>query len=147
RLALGQGAARASRARGDQPRRARDGGPLGHGVRRGGRSQGAPSRLPDRERALGERGRGMAKKVTARKKAPAPRKAPKESPAEARARMGRILKKLKRAYPYAECALHHENAFQLIAATILSAQCTDARVNMVTPALFKRFPDAHAMAQ
>ncbi len=50
-------------------------------------------------------------------------------------------------YPDAECALVHANAFELIAATILSAQCTDARVNMVTPDLFARWPDAHALAE
>jgi len=45
------------------------------------------------------------------------------------------------------CALHHRNAFELLVATILSAQCTDVRVNLVTPALFARFPDAGALAQ
>ena len=46
----------------------------------------------------------------------------------------------REAYPNAECALHHRNAWELLVATILSAQCTDARVNMVTPGLFKKFP-------
>jgi endonuclease-3 len=49
-------------------------------------------------------------------------------------------------YPDAHCALHHANALQLLIATILSAQCTDVRVNMVTPALFARYPDAQAFA-
>jgi endonuclease-3 len=53
---------------------------------------------------------------------------------------------LARLYPDAECALRHENPLQLLVATILSAQCTDARVNQVTPALFARYPDAHAFA-
>jgi endonuclease-3 len=53
---------------------------------------------------------------------------------------------LARLYPDAECALRHENALQLLVATILSAQCTDARVNLVTPALFARYPDAAAFA-
>ncbi|HEU4588795.1 MAG TPA: endonuclease III [Gemmatimonadales bacterium] len=57
-----------------------------------------------------------------------------------------LLRRLKAAYPDATCALDHQNAFQLIVATILSAQCTDARVNLVTPALFARYPDAHALA-
>ena len=48
--------------------------------------------------------------------------------------------------PEARCELDHRNAFELLAATILSAQCTDARVNMVTPALFERYPDAAALA-
>src|SRR5271170_7840144 len=55
-------------------------------------------------------------------------------------RIGAILDLLAKAYPGAECALHHRDAWQLLVATILSAQCTDARVNMVTPGLFKRFP-------
>jgi endonuclease-3 len=53
---------------------------------------------------------------------------------------------LKRAYPGAHCALDHHNAFELLAATILSAQCTDVRVNLVTPALFKRYPTPSALA-
>jgi endonuclease-3 len=59
---------------------------------------------------------------------------------------GRILRRLGRLYPDAHCALHHANPLQLLVATILSAQCTDARVNLVTPALFARYPDAHAFA-
>jgi endonuclease-3 len=54
--------------------------------------------------------------------------------------------RLAAAYPRAECALVHDDALQLLIATILSAQCTDERVNMVTPALFKRYPDARAFA-
>src|SRR5579863_10330645 len=55
-------------------------------------------------------------------------------------RIAAILERLADAYPSAECALHHRNAWELMVATILSAQCTDARVNMVTPGLFKKFP-------
>ena len=54
--------------------------------------------------------------------------------------------RLKAAYPDARCALDHGDPFQLVVATVLSAQCTDARVNLTTPALFLRFPDAVAMA-
>jgi endonuclease-3 len=57
-----------------------------------------------------------------------------------------VVRELKRLYPEATCALSHQDPFQLLVATILSAQCTDARVNMVTPALFRRYPDATAMA-
>jgi endonuclease-3 len=53
---------------------------------------------------------------------------------------------LKKDYPVAVCELTHETPFQLLAATILSAQCTDARVNMTTPALFAAYPNAQAMA-
>lgn len=58
-----------------------------------------------------------------------------------------IFRKLGKLYPDAECALVHENPLQLLIATILSAQCTDVRVNMVTPALFARFSDAAAFAK
>ncbi|MGQ0715335.1 MAG: endonuclease III [Gemmatimonadaceae bacterium] len=54
--------------------------------------------------------------------------------------------RLEEAYPDAKCSLDHRNAYELLVATILSAQCTDARVNMVTPSLFERFPDAAALA-
>jgi endonuclease-3 len=58
-----------------------------------------------------------------------------------------ILARLKREYPDAACALEHRDAYQLLVATILSAQCTDARVNMVTPAVFRRFPNADHLAR
>ena len=61
-------------------------------------------------------------------------------------RMRTILSRLRRQYPEARCSLDHESPLQLVIATILSAQCTDARVNRVTPVLFGRFPDAHSMA-
>ncbi len=56
------------------------------------------------------------------------------------ARVRAILEKLDEAYPAAACALKHQNAFQLLISTILSAQCTDERVNQVTPALFAKYP-------
>lgn len=62
-------------------------------------------------------------------------------------RVFEIVRLLEQEYGDAACALHHDGAYQLLVATILSAQCTDARVNMVTPALFRRYPDAHAMAE
>jgi endonuclease III len=58
-----------------------------------------------------------------------------------------LLSELKRLYPDAKCALEYQNAFQLLCATILSAQCTDVRVNMVTPALFAKYPTAFELAQ
>lgn len=58
-----------------------------------------------------------------------------------------ILARLKEAYPDATCALDHQDAYQLLVATILSAQCTDVRVNMVTPALFKKYPAPVALAR
>jgi endonuclease-3 len=65
-------------------------------------------------------------------------------PSDPRAR--RIVRLLAKQYPDAHCALHHDTPLQLLIATILSAQCTDARVNLVTPALFARYPDAKAFA-
>ncbi len=70
----------------------------------------------------------------------------KKAPDPLRQRAGRIVRKLAQLYPDAHCALHYENPLQLLIATILSAQCTDERVNRVTPALFARYPDAHAFA-
>lgn len=72
------------------------------------------------------------------KKKPKPRKA---------LPVAETLDRLRAAYPDAHCELDHRNAFELLAATILSAQCTDVRVNMVTPELFRRFPTPAAMAE
>src|SRR5438874_1724402 len=63
-----------------------------------------------------------------------------------RSRARRIVRLLAQCYPDAHCALHHDNPLQLLIATILSAQCTDVRVNLVTPGLFARYPDVHAFA-
>ena len=67
-------------------------------------------------------------------------------PAGARARVATVIERLRADYPQASCALVHESPLQLLVATILSAQCTDKRVNMVTPALFARYPDVFALA-
>ena len=67
---------------------------------------------------------------------------PPKSAAETRA----ITKKLERQHPGADTELHYTTPYELLVATILSAQCTDERVNQVTPALFKRYPDAKALA-
>jgi endonuclease-3 len=60
--------------------------------------------------------------------------------AERAARVKKILATLDKMYPNVTCALHHSNAWELLVATILSAQCTDKRVNMVTPGLFRKYP-------
>jgi endonuclease III len=62
------------------------------------------------------------------------------------ARLEKILAGLDRLFPQAQCALRHENPFQLLVATILSAQCTDERVNKVTPELFRQYPTAEDFA-
>jgi len=68
------------------------------------------------------------------------------SQARRRESAAQVVSLLAEEYPEAECALVHVGPFQLLAATILSAQCTDARVNMVTPELFSRWPDPAALA-
>lgn len=84
---------------------------------------------------------------------PAPKPASKPAPkragrrfAPAAQRAPEIYERLEREYPDAECALDHRNPYELLVATILSAQCTDKRVNMVTPALFEKYPDPQAMS-
>lgn len=62
-------------------------------------------------------------------------------------RITEILKGLDDEYPDVNCSLHHHNPYQLLMATILSAQCTDVRVNMVTPALFERYPSPKKLAE
>jgi endonuclease-3 len=69
-----------------------------------------------------------------------------ENVTQRRARAFKLAAALARAYPDARCALRHDDAWQLLVATILSAQCTDERVNMATPALFRRFPTPAALA-
>jgi endonuclease-3 len=92
--------------------------------------------------------------VSARKKTASKTAQPKPAPIKLKARgalaserIAAILKGLDEAYPNAECALTHRSPWELLVATILSAQCTDVRVNLVTPALFRRFPTPAAMAK
>lgn len=71
----------------------------------------------------------------------------RESPDEQKKRAVSILKRLRRTYPDAGCALTYSSPFELLTATILSAQCTDERVNKVTPPLFRKFPDIESFAK
>jgi endonuclease-3 len=93
-------------------------------------------------RAPGRRGKPAARapRRTARAR-PSPRSV-RETAEARRARTLEILRRLERAHPDAHCALDHRAPLELLVATILSAQCTDARVNLVTPELFRRFPRA-----
>src|SRR5208282_719035 len=93
----------------------------------GGKSAHSRSRYTARAKARHDQGAAAAKGT---------------SPARVRA----ILAKLDEAYPAASCALHHDNPFQLLISTILSAQCTDERVNQVTATLFPRYPSPQAFA-
>ncbi|HZP24379.1 MAG TPA: endonuclease III [Terriglobales bacterium] len=111
----------------------------------------------DKVAKLAARGKGPAANQP-----PAPRKAKSEKAASslqrktgvaskrynpiARDRVDEILKRLDERYPAATCALHHHSAWELLVATILSAQCTDVRVNMVTPVLFEKYPTPQAFA-
>jgi endonuclease III len=76
---------------------------------------------------------------------PSTKKKPKPSDLKEQAR--RVVRELAKLYPDARCSLDHRGPLQLLIATILSAQCTDERVNMVTPALFAKYPDAKAFAE
>ena len=78
-------------------------------------------------------------------KRPAPSRL-KPAPGELRRRTATVVSRLKREYPDAHCELDYRTPFELLVATILSAQCTDARVNLVTPALFARYPTPAALA-
>lgn len=83
--------------------------------------------------------------MAARRKKAAKRPRPRGAALRTHATL--LLDRLLAEYPEAHCALNYRNAFELLVATILSAQCTDKRVNMVTPALFARYPDARALAE
>ncbi len=71
---------------------------------------------------------------------------PRESNDEKKARLRGVIARLRHTYPDAHCELNFSNALELLIATILSAQCTDKRVNMVTPGLFRKYPSAAAYA-
>src|ERR1700739_4572404 len=86
------------------------------------------------------------------KTAPAPAKAATKKSSKNKSnlapeRIAELLRRLEAAYPDAECALVHRNPWELLVATILSAQCTDVRVNMVTPELFRKYPTPKAMSE
>jgi len=93
--------------------------------------------MPARRPAAPRRSRPAAPRSARRRR---------ESAAARAERVGEILGRLGAAYPEARCALEHRSPLELLVATILSAQCTDQRVNQVTPALFRRYPDAAAYA-
>ena len=102
-----------------------------------GRTSPPKKRKP--ARAAAARGVKSAGKKTAAKAAPAD--------SQKKAQAARVVRRLKADYPAATCALENETPFELLVATILSAQCTDERVNMVTPELFRRWPTAAEMAR
>lgn len=97
-------------------------------------AQGWPFAFPNREYENAQRNGSMAGRA-------------KERLAERKRKAKVIASILDREYPDAKCALNYETPEQLLFATILSAQCTDVRVNMTTPALFKRYPSTREMAK
>jgi endonuclease-3 len=107
-----------------------------------------PQKLSPAARKLAIEGVSAAKAKSIAKSEPV---APKVKPGKTKKplapeRVAAILDALRKTYPGVVCALNHRNAWELTIATILSAQCTDVRVNLVTPALFKAFPTPKAMA-
>src|SRR5207302_3316431 len=108
---------------------------------RSGRHERRQPAAPVRARVFTEKPRARAAKPD--------RAAPKQRAQAAAAsaqRIAEILRRLEARYPGVTCALQHRNAWELVVATILSAQCTDVRVNMVTPELFRRYPSPSALA-
>ena len=107
-----------------------------------------PSKAGRHDEAKTTRAAARPLKITpARKAPPAAKKPTPKSHASLKGynpiapeRISEILKRLDKRYPNVKCALHHNSAWELLVATILSAQCTDVRVNMVTPILFKKYP-------
>ena len=109
----------------------------------GRRPDGETRRREKKDRRTARPNRGPAQLKSGRSSRPSAR--PPTRPTVQRA--AEILARLKRLYPDARCALDHRTPYELLVATILSAQCTDVRVNLVTPALFARYPTAKALAQ
>lgn len=91
--------------------------------------------------------RKPTKTVAVKKSLPSNGKPPKGYNPIAPERVNEILKRLDERYPNVRCALHHSSAWELLVATILSAQCTDVRVNMVTPVLFAKYPTVEDFAR
>ena len=117
----------------------------GHRQARARQNRSGASRNSGKVHAVSTRGAAQNDSRTTRR--PARKPPPQESDAERVDRARQIVGTLHQLYPQAECALHHENALQLLAATILSAQCTDTRVNQVTRELFRTYRTARDFAE
>lgn len=85
--------------------------------------------------------------ISANKKNKTPTPSKKTKSNSTKVEFDLVLKALKKNYPYAHCALNFTNPYELLIATILSAQCTDERVNKVTPELFENYPDTESMSE
>lgn len=91
-------------------------------------------------------GQKQSVRTTPRGSGPSKPKRLRETLEQRQTRAERLLARSRAAYPEATCALNHRSALELLVATILSAQCTDERVNLVAPNVFRRYPDAQALA-
>ncbi|HKW24724.1 MAG TPA: endonuclease III [Terriglobales bacterium] len=110
-------------------------------------TRGAQSRGASRQPRNGARKAAPPFPKPRAKAATKPVAAPRGYQPTAPQRINEILARLDQTYPGATCALHHSNAWELLVATILSAQCTDVRVNMTTPELFRKYPTPQAFAE
>jgi endonuclease-3 len=110
-------------------------------------ARGAQSRGASRQPRNGAHKAALPFPKPAAKSTGKPVAAPKGYQPTSPQRIGEIIKRLDQTYPGATCALHHSNAWELLVATILSAQCTDVRVNMTTPELFRKYPTPQAFAE
>lgn len=104
--------------------------------------------MPKKQKSTGKKRPAKTKKTSRAAKTPKPaaKIARPSGAGTAPKRVAEILSKLEEAYPNATCELTHENAFQLLISTILSAQCTDVRVNQVTQTLYKKYPTPESFA-
>ena len=107
----------------------------------------APARRAQKEQKQNKKARGAGPKVPSGQNRKSTLRNPKPGKGTAPERVAQIMRDLDRLYPNVQCALGHTNAWQLLVATILSAQCTDQRVNQVTPELFRRYPNVYAFAR
>jgi endonuclease-3 len=105
------------------------------------------SRLFIQEQDLGISKHSTRNKATAKKPAAGRTEKAADGVDERKKQAARVVRALRKEYPDAQCALVHHNAFELLVATILSAQCTDERVNIVTKDLFKKYPGPEAFAR
>lgn len=102
--------------------------------------------VPKRRKVGSSKARSSKRAAAKKGAAPVRKRWGRETIARKRARAAEILARLHRAYPESRCSLDYRNPYELLTATILSAQCTDERVNQVTPALFARAPEVEDMA-
>ena len=107
----------------------------------------APARRAQKEQKQNKKARGAGPKVPSARNRESTLRNPKPGKGTAPERVAEIMRGLDRLYPHVQCGLRHADPWQLLVATILSAQCTDQRVNQVTPQLFGKYPTVYAFAR